>query len=606
MRLPRSIYNAFIQDMVRVYRILPHGFRRRLLGIFTIQFVHALLETSTILVISFFGISLAAADRAKENLIVRALFGMFPPLEHWVAEPRTFVGFACLLVVFFIIIKNLFAYLSFKTSSQFSEDITYYITQETLQRYLNKNYLWHISPKSNDIMNRMNSRSQLASLLGSLLALYSNIFCCIALFISLFIAEPQLTLVVMVVLGGVCFSTYMALRRRIDCAGQEVYQTNGEFFQAMNVARQGVREVLIYRQQEIFLDRITFSLRQGLPSRVFLAFSHSAPAWLLEVAGFSTICGVTFYLIINGTPMPEIIRSASMLMLTAWRILPAVNRVLAYSVTIRGIRPQAMGCLELLETFLQEDPGPLPQPDPNFKFERNIVLKEVSFNYPSSKKESLSHLSLRIGKGQSVGLIGLSGAGKSTLALLLSGLVQPHSGEMLIDDRPVDPAAWIAYRQKVGYVPQSPLLMPGTVADNVAFSQWGRKYDRDRVLEACRMAAMDFILSSEKGIDTPVGGSGGGLSGGQIQRVSIARALFTRPDIMIFDEATSALDQASENVIKHTIENIKSGITAIIIAHRLSTVENCDVLFWLENGRLKESGPPSKILPLYQQAMNIP
>jgi ABC-type multidrug transport system fused ATPase/permease subunit len=189
------------------------------------------------------------------------------------------------------------------------------------------------------------------------------------------------------------------------------------------------------------------------------------------------------------------------------------------------------------------------------------------------------------------------------LALLLTGLVEPQAGRFLVDGRDLSPAGQAAYARLVGFVPQSPLLLPGTVAENVAFSQWGEEYDRRRVEAACRQAAMGFVFEHPQGLDRPLGSGGQGLSGGQAQRVAIARALFAGPELIVFDEATSSLDQASENLIAETIKRLAAGTTVIIIAHRLTTVENCERLIWLEEGRVRDSGPPEKILPRYKAVM---
>jgi ABC-type multidrug transport system fused ATPase/permease subunit len=167
------------------------------------------------------------------------------------------------------------------------------------------------------------------------------------------------------------------------------------------------------------------------------------------------------------------------------------------------------------------------------------------------------------------------------------------------------PERQAALTRQVGFVPQTPFLMDGTIADNVAFSCWGRQYDRHAVVNACKLAAMDFVFLHPQGLDWRLSSSGQGLSVGQAQRVAIARALFANPQIIIFDEATSALDQLNENMIKQTIGNLPSGITVIIIAHRLSTVETCDRLIWLEGGRVKEEGLPSVILPRYKALTDL-
>ena len=151
----------------------------------------------------------------------------------------------------------------------------------------------------------------------------------------------------------------------------------------------------------------------------------------------------------------------------------------------------------------------------------------------------------------------------------------------------------------IGYVPQNPFLLNGSLAENIAFSQWGEEIDRDRVRECCRMAAMDFLDDLENGIDTIIGERGVRLSGGQLQRVSIARALYNHPQVIIFDEATSALDTATEQAIQQTIESLRSHMTVIIIAHRLTTVEKCDWLYWVEKGHIQMYGNAEKVLSEY-------
>jgi ABC-type multidrug transport system fused ATPase/permease subunit len=292
----------------------------------------------------------------------------------------------------------------------------------------------------------------------------------------------------------------------------------------------------------------------------------------------------------------------SMLILAAWRILPMVNRSLSVLIVLRGIRPSFLQALSVFEETQKLPTVELPEPDPDYTFENTLCLESVSFKYPKNKEYSLHDVSLCISKGWQVGIIGLSGAGKSTLAGVLSGLFEPDSGKMLVDGIPLDPSRKSAYMQRVGYVPQTPYIMAGTIADNVAFSQWGRPYDRDRVLRACRMASLDMV-NVGKGIDTVLGANGAGLSGGQAQRVSIARALFCNPDLLIFDESTSSLDQKNEDAIINGLDIFKGTVTVILIAHRLTTLERCDRIYWFDKGRLVDEGPVATILGRYRHSM---
>jgi ABC-type multidrug transport system fused ATPase/permease subunit len=602
-KLSLAIYRSFIQDGRRLYRLLPRRLRFEFWIVFFINFILALTETFTLLVISLFAVSVAAPETALNNYIVKTALSLVPPLQAYCSEHRHLVIFTSALMTFFTVFKSGLAALASAKAATFAESVSFHIGCETLRRYLNKGYYWHMSSESQAVIHKFDNRGALTSFLMILLLLYSNVFCCLTLFVSLFLAEPKLTPLVIAAFFLASLSTYVLLRRRLDRAGQKANLLAIAASADRLALVQGLREVLIYRQQDVFFENMTDTMAQGMPVRAFMAFADFLPGQALEFTGFATITGLTIAMLALGLPMSDIVSSVSILMLTAWRVLPAVNRTLSYIVKLRGLRPAALTCLELLETFIKEEPEPLPDPDPDFRFDKSFTLEKAGFVYPGGREQALSDLNLAINRGEKIGLIGLSGAGKSTLALLLTGLVQPRTGRFLVDGWELTPGGRAAYLRLMGFVPQSPLLLPGTVADNVAFSQWGKKYDRQAVESACRQAAMDFIFDHPQGLDRRLGSGGQGLSGGQAQRVAIARALFTRPEIIIFDEATSSLDQASENVIAETISKLTTGTTVIIIAHRLTTVEHCDRLIWLEGGRVRDAGPPAEILPRYRAAM---
>ena len=238
-------------------------------------------------------------------------------------------------------------------------------------------------------------------------------------------------------------------------------------------------------------------------------------------------------------------------------------------------------------------------PDPAFHFEKDIELRDVCFRFNEAEADTLHHLSLILRKGTRIGIIGSSGAGKSTLVGIISGLLEPTSGTILVDDKPLTESRAAAFAKCIGYVPQAPFLFPGTLAENIAFSHWGKQWDEKLVRDACRRASIDFVDTHPMGLSQPIGENGVGLSGGQAQRVSIARAMYTNPSIMIFDEATSSLDQMNELEIQKTIFDLSEDMTCIIVAHRLSTVQRCDVIFWIEQGRIVMQDTPDKVIPAY-------
>jgi len=227
----------------------------------------------------------------------------------------------------------------------------------------------------------------------------------------------------------------------------------------------------------------------------------------------------------------------------------------------------------------------------------------VSFRYAGVDSDSLSRIDMNILKGQVVGVIGHSGAGKSTLINVLSGLLTPHSGSIYVDSREVQGDALSRWQVgMIGYVPQSPYICDGTLAENVAFGLSGDEIDSDQVVECCRMAAIDFLDDLPQGIATPIGERGVRLSGGQQQRVAIARALYKKPEIIIFDEATSSLDTKSEKAIQETVYSLRGSVTLIVVAHRLSTVADCDEVYWIDKGKVRMAGSAADVLAEYKES----
>ncbi|MDR1296281.1 MAG: ABC transporter ATP-binding protein/permease [Deltaproteobacteria bacterium] len=600
-KLPGMFWDAFVKDSLRIYRVLPRRLKLAFWMVFALQIVSAVTEMLTLLVISLFAMSVTSPEAAMSHFLVRPFLELVPAVAEFCSSPRRMVAFTSSFMILFVVVKSALAMATNYQSAVFSEKVALHVGRESIRRYLNKGYYWHISSKSAEVVHKIISRGSLAQLTVQLLTFYSNIICCLFLFTSLFIAQPGLTLVVVVCFGSASLVLYAGLRQSVDKAGQLASSTAIEDNMVMTAMTKGIREVVTYRQQETAMAKMLSAVARGLPARAYLAFCYTMPAAIMETVGFTTIGGMVIYLLSRKIPMEEIVASASILMLTAWRILPAVTRSLALSVGIRGVKPRAQICLDLLETFAKEKVEAAVAPDPTFKFSGSLELKKASFHYPDTDKDALIDVTLSIRKGQSAGLIGPSGAGKSTLALLVSGLVSPTEGLFEVDGRPLTPETQASYLLKLGYVPQNPLLMEGSLADNVAFSQWGRKYDRGEVVRACRLAAMDFAIEDPEALDKPVGG--GGLSGGESQRVAIARALFARPEVVIFDEATSALDMANEGAIRKTIGRVRGEITSVIIAHRLTTVQDCDVIFWIEDGGLRMSGPPAEVIPAYERSL---
>jgi ABC-type bacteriocin/lantibiotic exporter with double-glycine peptidase domain len=594
----KSFYNLFIKDTVRIYKIIPKIYKIKLLFVFFLQILTAIFESLSIFILALFGVSIGAPHMVRNQFYIKKIFYYFPNLELYCADQKNLVICTAILVVIFILLKNSINLKTFIANFTISENLSAFIGKEVFNRFLNSSYYWHLSPKSQDVFSKLFFRKNFSVFFNSILNFYSYAISVFIIMIALCIAELKLTIIIFSTFGIVSLLIYLFIRYKLDKASKLVIDMDISENQTLIIAKEGIREILSFKNQEIFLIKFVNYIKERIKPLCLINLSPNIPAWILEIVGFSTILFVLIYLSYLGSDISEIIATLSLLLLTAWRILPMINRAMGSTVSIRSQRVHSLLCLDLLESLLKEN---IILPDKNYDctFSNNITLENIYFQYPTGKLDAISNISLEIKKGDTIGLIGPSGSGKSTLALVLSGLVPVKKGRFTIDGLDMTPERLVAYAGKVGFVPQAPFLMEGTVAENVAFSSWGRQYDREAVLEACKLAAMDFVFEHPDGVDMSIMAGGQGLSGGQAQRVAIARALFSKPQVVIFDEATSALDQWNENAIKQTIEKMAGDVTVIIIAHRLATVEGCDRIFWLDDGRIKKCGPPSEILPEY-------
>ncbi|MDR1313682.1 MAG: ABC transporter ATP-binding protein/permease [Deltaproteobacteria bacterium] len=600
VRTAQAFYRAFLKDAVRLLNALPHRLRLRWWSVLGIELVTGFLETLSLVCISVFALSIATPEAVPDNFLLKPLLWLFPGLRVEILNsPRRIVALASLLMVVSIAMKCASAVVASRACSAFAERAVMHISTETVRRYMARDYLWHITPESQEAILKVINRHVFSDYASSLLLFYSNAIICLTLFVSLSWLEPKLTVTAFGIFGTAALMLYAFFRRRLDREGAKVLKATNDENRILMAASRGIREIIIHRAQGLALQGFSQALARGLKPRVLISYLGQMPQQILETLGFATMGGMVVGMLAMNFSLEDIVQTASLLMLTAWRILPAVNRCLVYSVKLRSGRPTAIAFFELWEKFHAEGGPPPPEPDPDFRFDGAIALKGASFRYPGAAQDALSGVDVTVPKGSRTGLIGPSGSGKSTMALILSGLAPPSAGEFLVDGKPLTPAGRQAYFRILGFVPQNPLVLDGTLADNVAFADWGAEKDYARVRAALKKAAADFADKDPRGLDMPLSSSAQSLSGGQVQRVAIARALYSNPQVLLFDEATSALDQASENLIRRTLAEAGPDVTTVVIAHRLTTLEFCDTVYWLEKGRIVKSGPPSEIIPLY-------
>jgi ATP-binding cassette subfamily C protein len=297
----------------------------------------------------------------------------------------------------------------------------------------------------------------------------------------------------------------------------------------------------------------------------------------------------------RGASGGDVVSLMALFAYAAFRVVPSANRIMlnaGHWRTGKAFSQHAIADFKALAHVSTRVHGP----EPIVSFAEALVCEDVSFTYDADATPAVRHVYLRIRPGESIGIVGATGSGKSTLVALLLGLLQPTSGRILLDSVPLA-GFERAWQRLIGYVPQDPYLLDDTLRRNIAFGISDATIDEHRVARACSLAQLDDLIRQlPEGMDTVIGENGARLSGGQRQRVAIARALYTEPAVLVFDEATAALDNHTEREVTKAIATLHGTRTLIVIAHRLSTVQGCDRLIFLQDGRIAAAGTYDELL----------
>jgi ABC-type multidrug transport system fused ATPase/permease subunit len=510
-------------------------------------------------------------------------------------------GFVMLgLILFKNIMKAVVAY----GITRFGVLIEAYFGQVLLDGILRLPYKWHLMRNSADLVTTIMWRTFLGrEFFRPCLLIMNNILMVAIMLTALFFIHPGVSMSVMAVLGTTSVFIYKVIKKQVDKTATIARDYQLSINQVTTMAIHGIKDVKISATENQFSSRFykkAFPLARITGMQELYAES---PVLILETIGFAMICAAIFFmLLLSNSSTAYVTGTMVVLAVTGWKALPAINKILNSITKMRKSLPFIANEIMYFEEIEANEPQASLKNIKSPVFEKNIRFNQVCFSYQDSDRHVIHNMSFEINKGDTVGIIGKSGAGKSTLVDLLIGLLQPVQGQISIDDKPLSRDLLAAWLHITGYVPQSPYIYDGTIAQNVAFGVDETDIDRQWVKQCCTMASMDdFMNDLPDGIDAFIGERGIRLSGGQQQRVAIARALYTRPEVMIFDEATSSLDTKSEKAIQETIYSFRGKQTLIIIAHRLSTVKACDYLIWIDNGTIRQQGESDKVLSAYER-----
>jgi len=476
------------------------------------------------------------------------------------------------------------------------------LARQLLAGYLSAPYTLHLQRNSAELIGvTTRSVEEFSSgFLVNLLTVLGELLVLCGVTGLLMIVEPLATLAAVVVLGVPTAVVYRSTRHRLGAAGRMAEQSWSSMVQWAEQAIRSVKETMITGRRSFFIDQHSYHVRRFTDSLRSLTFLSAFPRLVIDTLAVSAMVAIAAILLRGGEDLQSILPLLGMFTLAAVRLIPSTSRMSSSLAQVRYRYASTEVIYRELLALRQRPSEPLPgsagEHVSPIQFRRALVIERLSYCYPATRRPAIEDVSLEIPQGHWVAFIGPTGAGKTTLADLILGLLVPNSGRILVDGRNLHDNLG-GWQRNVGYVAQTVYLIDDSVRRNVAFGVPEEEIDDERVWQALRAAQVDHLVSSLPGeLNAVVGEHGDRLSGGERQRLGIARALYRDPEVLVIDEATANLDPATEAAIVEAIGGLRGKKTIIVITHRLAFVRNCDCIYMLAQGRLRNSGGYSELL----------
>lgn len=600
-----SCKTALIPSLLLLAKNLSSPDRFRFVVLLGVTLSMALFELAITGLVALMAAVFGAPNAAMQLKPLVFAQEIFPSLFG--DDARIIVFIILLAILFVIFLKNCLLVVQQILSTALSEALSNATRAKIFSFYLRAPYLWTLKTSTSDMLFVLFSSARLGHILTNLVLLFSNVVMLATVVCALIITSPLSSFLFFGIIGGGGLVILRSVRKTLADRSAAVFEGEMALHGLQQMSVNALKEMRLYKREQNLQQQYQTNLSNVLVAKKRQEAFSKIPTGALEVLGFSALAAILATLIfVQDESMITISTTIGFLAAAAWRCLPVANRLMDGITQMRKLHPYLESVISQLhqEEKLQEQLLSLEDSQAEtLSFTKELVVDDVSFTYPEAARPALRNISFSITPGQFYGIVGLSGSGKTTLVNILTGLIPPDSGAIATDGQAITLKNCRSWLDKVGYVPQFPYLLDATIAENIALSRWGEALDRERILACCAQASLDFIDQLPDDIDTVIGERGAKLSGGQIQRVAIARALYSNPELIIFDEATSALDIKNETAIRETILSLKNRVTILIIAHRVSSIEDAEKLVWMEDGAIKRIGPTDEILPDYLHAL---
>ncbi len=495
------------------------------------------------------------------------------------------------VLILLFILKNLYLFWQMKFMYRFVYTNQFRTSERMMKNYLRKGYEFYLNADTAVIQRNITSDvNNMYALILALLQLISETIVFLFLLAVLLVSDWKMTAVIAVLLLATLFVIKSVVKPIMNKAGKDNQDYYSGLFKWISQTVQGIKEVKVIGKEQYFTDEY-IKCGMGYVNAVQkYTLYNSIPRLLIETVCIAGMVGYMMVLVATGENFAEMFSILSAFGVAALRLMPCANRINNQLTSIAFYQPFFMGVSDNLQDEISgknTDMGFASETEEKLPVKKCIELRDITYHYPNSEQLIFDHASMEIPVGAAVGIVGTTGAGKTTVVDILLGLLEIQTGGVYADGVNIR-EKYRSWLKNVGYIPQMIFMLDDTIRKNVAFGVPEDKIDEGRLWEVLKEAQLDeFIKGLPEGLDTSIGERGIRISGGQRQRIGIARALYYDPEVLILDEATSALDDDTEAAVMDSINSLHGKKTLIIIAHRLHTIEKCDMIYRVENGKAK-------------------
>ena len=576
------------------YKLLSKTAKRKLYFLFAASLVMSFVEMLGIASVMPFMAVVSNPDVIQSNKWLKKTYGYFQ-----FDSIHNFLFFLGIILLALLICSNLFKALTVWSTLKYGNRFSYILSRRLLAQYLSRPYSFFLSRNTSDMGKNVLAEVR-GAIDGCFIAGMQVLSCGLAiLFIMglLLAVEPLIAVTIAVFLGGAYAGIFLLVRHRLTRISKEQVHAQTMRFKTATEALSGIKDIKILGRELQFLKKFAAHAERHSLNTVAAGTISLLPKYVLEVLSLGGILLITMYFIgAKNSSATQMVPLLAVYAFAGYRILPALQQIFAGIATVR----LNLTALELLHRDLNDgdsncDPEFVlknREVSQHFPFSGVLELKNISFCYKTAQDPVVSEVNITITRNTSIGLVGATGSGKTTLVDIILGLLPPTSGQMLVDGTEISEKTLSSWQRNFGYVPQQIYLCDDTITRNIAFGVPDEKIDMTAVVRAARIANLQWFVENKlpNGYETIIGERGVRLSGGQRQRIGIARALYEDPDFLIMDEATNALDGITEEAVMDALGTLSGKKTIIMIAHRLTTVKDCDIIYIMEHGRITNKG----------------